>query len=143
MLRGDPNESEESFSAVEKKMKDTKDAEGGEKNRLAEAETTGPAPGDLENVSARKNMNETAFFFPHLVSGKDGKVRIEFTMPEALTKWKFLGFAHDNKLRSSLLTDSVVTAKDLMIQPNPPRFLREGDIVEFTCLLYTSDAADD
>ncbi len=53
-------------------------------------------------------------------------------MPEALTQWKFLGFAHDRQLRSGLLRDSAVTAKDLMVQPNPPRFLREGDVLEFT-----------
>ena len=53
-------------------------------------------------------------------------------MPEALTQWKFLGFAHDNDLRSGSLQDKVVTAKDLMVQPNPPRFLREGDVLEFT-----------
>ncbi len=87
---------------------------------------------DLENVSARKNLNETAFFFPHLIAGDDGTVRMEFTMPEALTKWRFMGFAHDNELRSGLLTDTVVTAKDLMVQPNPPRFVREGDVLEFT-----------
>ncbi|NND99541.1 MAG: hypothetical protein HKN47_19675, partial [Pirellulaceae bacterium] len=87
---------------------------------------------DLENVSARKNLNETAFFFPHLVSGSDGTVQIEFTMPEALTEWKFLGFSHDQELRGGLLTGTTVTAKDLMVQPNPPRFLREGDVVEFT-----------
>lgn len=86
---------------------------------------------DLSRVSARKNLNETAFFFPHLVSGSDGVVRIEFTMPEALTEWKFLAFAHDQKLRSGFLTDKVVTAKDLMVQPNPPRFLREKDIIDF------------
>jgi uncharacterized protein YfaS (alpha-2-macroglobulin family) len=57
---------------------------------------------------------------------------MEFTMPEALTEWKFLGFAHDNTLRAGLLQDKVVTAKDLMVQPNPPRFLREGDVLEFT-----------
>ena len=91
----------------------------------------GPGP-DLNNISARKNLNETAFFFPHLVSNDDGEVRMEFTMPEALTKWKFLGFAHDKELRSGFLTDDVVTAKDLMVQPNPPRFLREGDVLEFT-----------
>ena len=87
---------------------------------------------DLSKVSARKNLNETAFFFPHLISDEDGEVKLEFTMPEALTEWKFLGFAHDAELRSGLLTDKVVTAKDLMVQPNPPRFLREGDVLEFT-----------
>ena len=87
---------------------------------------------DLSKVSARKNLNETAFFFPKLISDKDGIVRMEFTMPEALTKWKFLGFAHDKEMRSGFLSDSMVTAKDIMVQPNPPRFLREGDKIEFT-----------
>lgn len=91
-----------------------------------------PPPPDLDKVSARKNLNETAFFFPHLLAGDDGLVKIQFTMPEALTEWKFFGFAHDAKLRAGFLTDKVVTTKDLMIEPNPPRFVREGDAIEFT-----------
>jgi len=90
-----------------------------------------PAP-DLSQVTARANLNETAFFFPQLLSDKDGVVKLVFTMPEALTEWKFLGFAHDAQLRSGFITDKVVTAKDLMVEPNPPRFLREGDTLEFT-----------
>jgi len=90
-----------------------------------------PVPG-LDQVSARKNLNETAFFFPHLVAGDDGTVKLQFTMPEALTEWKFMGFAHDEKLRSGFLESKVVTAKDLMVQPNPPRFVREADRLEFT-----------
>ncbi|MFP6612025.1 MAG: alpha-2-macroglobulin family protein, partial [Pirellulales bacterium] len=101
-----------------------------------------PAAGgpDLSKVSARKNLNETAFFFPHLIADEAGEVKLEFTMPEALTKWKFLGFAHDSELRSGFLTDSVVTAKELMVQPNPPRFLREGDELEFTVKVSNQSA---
>ena len=62
----------------------------------------GPGP-DLSQVAARKNLNETAFFFPHLLADSEGRVKLEFTMPEALTKWKFLGFAHDAELRGGLL----------------------------------------
>ena len=87
---------------------------------------------DLSQVAARKNLNETAFFFPQLISDAEGRVKLEFTMPEALTQWRFMGFAHDRDLRSGYLQDQVVTAKDLMVQPNPPRFLREGDVLEFT-----------
>src|SRR5690606_15765346 len=87
---------------------------------------------DLDSISARTNLEETAFFFPHVLAGEDGTVRLEFTMPEALTKWKFLGFAHDAELRGGLLSDTVVTSKDLMVQPNAPRFLRAGDQIEFT-----------
>ena len=95
---------------------------------------------DLSNVTARKNLNETAFFFPHLISKEDGSVRIEFTMPEALTEWKFLGFTHDAQLRAGLLSDTIVTSKDLMIQPNPPRFMREGDVLEFTAKVSNRSA---
>jgi hypothetical protein len=90
-----------------------------------------PKP-DLGKISARKNLNETAFFFPHLLADSNGVVKMEFTMPEALTEWKFMGFAHDKKLRSGFLTDKAVTAKDLMVEPNPPRFVREGDQIELT-----------
>jgi hypothetical protein len=102
----------------------------------------GPAAGpDLGKVAARKNLQETAFFFPKLVSNSDGEARIEFTIPEALTEWKFLGFAHDRDLRSGLLTDKAVTAKELMVQPNPPRFAREGDTLEFTVKVSNQSAS--
>ena len=89
------------------------------------------APADLSKVSIRKNLNETAFFFPNLTTDKDGKVRIEFEVPEALTTWKFMGLAHDAELRTGMLVDEMTTSKDLMVQPNPPRFLREGDRILF------------
>jgi uncharacterized protein YfaS (alpha-2-macroglobulin family) len=102
-----------------------------EKKMTLQTAAQEPQP-DLSKVSARKNLNETAFFFPHLLADVNGAVKIEFTMPEALTEWKFMGFAHDRELRSGFLTAKVVTAKDLMVEPNPPRFVREGDTIEFT-----------
>jgi hypothetical protein len=96
---------------------------------------------DLDKLPVRKNLNETAFFFPHLVSDAEGVVRMEFTMPEALTEWMFMGFVHDKDLRSGFLTDKAVTAKDLMVEPNPPRFVREGDVIEFTVKVSNQSAA--
>jgi len=103
--------------------------------------TTAASSVDLSTVAARTNLNETAFFFPHLLSDSDGVVRMEFTMPEALTQWKFLGFAHDMQMRSGYLTGTTVTAKDLMVEPNPPRFVREGDVIEFTVKVTNQSAA--
>jgi hypothetical protein len=103
----------------------------GETDEESGATAQEPQP-DLGKVAARKNLQETAFFFPHLLADANGVVKLEFTMPEALTEWKFLGFAHDRELRSGFLSDKVVTAKDLMVEPNPPRFVREGDTIEFT-----------
>jgi hypothetical protein len=77
----------------------------------------------------RKNIVETAFFLPTLSSGSDGVVTIEFTLPDTLTTWQFKGLAHDAALRSGALVDTSVAAKDLMVEPLMPRFVREGDVV--------------
>ncbi len=78
----------------------------------------------------RKNLVETAFFLPTLSSDTDGVVSIEFTLPDTLTTWQFKGLAHDAALRSGSILAECVSAKDLMVEPVMPRFLREGDVVQ-------------
>ena len=82
---------------------------------------------DFSNVKVRTNFNETAFFFPQLKTDKDGNVSFSFTAPESLTKWKMQLLAHTKDLHSAIKTLETVTQKELMVLPNPPRFLREGD----------------
>ena len=81
----------------------------------------------LDKVQVRENLNETAFFYPALESDNNGNVAIRFTLPESLTTWKFMGLAHDKEMRNGLLVDEAVAQKTVMVQPNMPRFLREGD----------------
>ena len=81
----------------------------------------------LLKVKARKNFKETAFFFPQLKTDKNGKVSFTFTMPEALTRWKLQLLAHTKNLKTASKTLNTVTQKELMVVPNAPRFLREGD----------------
>jgi uncharacterized protein YfaS (alpha-2-macroglobulin family) len=85
-----------------------------------------------DNTRIRKNFNETAFFFPDLKTDADGNISFNFTMPEALTKWKFQALAHTKDLSFGRLSVDVITQKELMIQPNAPRFLREGDKIELS-----------
>ncbi|WP_299624783.1 alpha-2-macroglobulin family protein [uncultured Tenacibaculum sp.] len=81
----------------------------------------------LSNIEARKNLQETAFFYPQLVTDKDGNVSFNFTIPEALTKWKLQLLAHSKNLHTATETLETVTQKELMVIPNTPRFLREKD----------------
>ena len=81
----------------------------------------------LDKVQVRENLNETAFFYPALESDNQGNVAINFTLPESVTTWKFMGLAHDKEMRNGLLVDEAVAQKTVMVQPNMPRFLREGD----------------
>ncbi len=85
-----------------------------------------------DNIQIRKNFNETAFFFPDLKTDAEGNVSFSFTMPEALTKWKLMTLAHTRDLSSGYSEKTVVTQKPLMVQPNAPRFMREGDHMEFS-----------
>ncbi|QES87310.1 alpha-2-macroglobulin family protein [Rhizosphaericola mali] len=78
-------------------------------------------------VAPRTNLQETAFFYPNLLTDKNGDVQLEFTSPEALTKWKLLVFAHNKQMQTGSNTFYTQTQKDLMVVPNLPRFLREKD----------------
>ena len=94
----------------------------------------------LNHVQVRENLNETAFFYPALESDNNGNVAIRFTLPESVTTWKFMGLAHDKEMRNGLLVDEAVAQKTVMVQPNMPRFLREGDKSTIVVKLFnTSD----
>lgn len=94
----------------------------------------------LDKVQVRENMNETAFFYPALESDNNGNVAIRFTLPESVTTWKFMGLAHDKEMRNGLLVHEAVAQKTVMVQPNMPRFLREGDKSTIVVKLFnTSD----
>lgn len=92
-----------------------------------ETEIAKPAPQPV-----RTNLKETVFFLPELQTDAEGNVIVKFTMNEALTRWKFLAFAHTKDLKFAATQREIVTQKELMILPNPPRFMREGDELYFT-----------
>ena len=94
----------------------------------------------LDNVQLRENLNETAFWNPAVETDAKCNVHLKFTLPESVTTWKFMGLAHDKEMRNGLLMDEAVAKKTIMVQPNLPRFLREGDkAVLVTKVFNTSD----
>jgi len=117
-------ESEEKLAVVGKAA-ETDDIKDGHRQQ----ETAKPK---LSAVKVRTNLNETAFFYPHLRTNSKGEVLISFTIPEALTKWKMLGFAHTEDLKFGFVSNELKTQKELMVIPNPPRFFREKDRMVFT-----------
>ncbi|WP_040251766.1 alpha-2-macroglobulin family protein [Psychroserpens mesophilus] len=86
----------------------------------------------LETIKVRKNLQETAFFFPQLQTDSVGHVSFKFTTPEALTKWKLQLLAHTKTMESAVSTLESVTQKELMVIPNAPRFLRQGDVISIS-----------
>ncbi len=111
------------------------DADGVADTLDKELETPSAPPTPPGPVQVRTNLQETAFFFPQLETDAEGNVVLNFTMPEALTRWKFLGLAHTQDLEIGTLTGTAVTQKSLMVTPNLPRFFREDDAMTVTAKL--------
>lgn len=86
---------------------------------------------NLDKVPVRDNLKETAFFYPNLLTDNEGNVQFEFTSPEALTQWKLMFLAHTKDARAAVLEQQVITQKEFSVTPNYPRFLREGDGMQF------------
>ena len=105
------------------------------------SENAPPSEENRENVPARTNLQETAFFFPQLTTDGEGNVTLAFTLPEALTEWKFMAFAHTPDWKTGLLQGQVKTQKDLMVMPNLPRFLRQGDVIRLSSKISNISAA--
>jgi len=92
-------------------------------------------PSQAESKSefqVRRDFRETAFFHPNLKTNEKGEIIISFTAPESLTRWKLMGMAHTKDLSIGQFQKEIITQKDLMVVPNPPRFFREGDIMTFS-----------
>ncbi|WP_055446754.1 MG2 domain-containing protein [Lacinutrix mariniflava] len=90
------------------------------------------ASANFDDVKIRKNLQETAFFFPQLQTDESGSVSFSFTTPEALTKWKLQLLAHTKTLENATTSLTTVTQKELMVLPNVPRFLRQGDQIKIS-----------
>lgn len=75
----------------------------------------------------RENFEETAFFHPRLMADDKGEFTINFTLPESVTSWRFMGLAHDREMNYGYAEALAVAQKEVMVQPNLPRFIRVGD----------------
>jgi len=118
-----------------------------EVNDLAEPEMTTEESASLETgkeehaqEQIRENLDETAFFYPALLSDSCGNVAIRFTLPESVTTWRFMALANSKDMKNGMLMDEAVAKKTVMVQPNMPRFLRTGDEAYISArIMNTSD----
>ena len=126
--------------AMADEMVSSNDALAGE---VLKAEESAEEPESQEGqVQMRENLNETAFFYPQLTTDAQGRVALKFTLPESLTTWRFMGLAHTKDLYYGMIEGETVAQKDVMIQPNLPRFLREGDEGTISARIFNTSKKD-
>ena len=103
---------------------------------VAQTEAKQEEPQQEESVQLRENMQETAFFYPALVADTKGDVVLKFTLPESLTTWRFMSVAHTTDMQVGSLSGETVAQKDVMLQPNMPRFIRMGDKAQLSARIF-------
>ena len=82
-------------------------------------------------VGIRSDLNPTGLF-GYLVTDSTGKATYRFRVPQLLTEWKIQGIAFTDSLKTGRVDTTLVTRKKIMVEPASPRFLRQGDRMEFT-----------
>lgn len=95
---------------------------------------------DIENAGAPRNDNEEfayrdaetplALFAPMLTTGADGSLQVEFTAPDANATWALKAIAYNTDMIAGSTTREIIASRPIMVQPNLPRFLRNGDKAE-------------
>ena len=100
------------------------------------SEGQGKDEDDEMRIPIRRNLNQTAFFYPRLMADENGEVTIRFTLPESLTTWKFMALAHTEDMMTGTFTDEAVASKDVMARLDLPRFVRMGDHAALSASLY-------
>ena len=84
-----------------------------------------------EDVTLRSDLNTTGLF-EYLITDADGMATVRFNAPQLLTKWNVQGISFTDSLKTGRVDTTLVTRKLIMVEPASPRFLRQGDRMEFT-----------
>ena len=96
-------------------------------DEAAETESADDDKEEQQEMQVRENLQETAFFYPSLTTDSTGTVAIRFTLPESLTTWRFMGVSNTTDMLYGSITGEAVASKEVMLLPNVPRFIRQGD----------------
>ncbi len=80
-----------------------------------------------ENFDYRVAEVLQALWNPSLISDTEGNIDLTFVVPNAIGSWQLRAFAWSKDLRTASYMAQCIANKPVMVQPNLPRFLRQGD----------------
>ncbi len=101
---------------------------------------TSGAQAQDENKGQQIRPSEIAlgFFAPTLTTDADGQLTYSFTVPNANTTWALYALAYNSDMLTDLVTTEIISSKPIMVEPNMPRFVRQGDRVDIRASLMNA-----
>ena len=86
--------------------------------------------------AVRVNFADTAFWAAALEADESGMAEVEFPLPESLTAWRVKAWTMGAGTRVGQSEAELVTTKNLLIRPQGPRFVVEGDEVVISAIVH-------
>ena len=111
-----------------------------EEEVASEAQEDAGQPQQPEKFEYRLSEVLQAFWKPALVTDADGNVDIVFTVPNANTTWQFKAAAWTADLKTAKMVAEAMANKPVMVQPNLPRFMRQGDTATILATVFNNSA---
>jgi len=95
-----------------------------------------PDPDKLQQPAIRSNFADTAFWADSVTTDENGIANISFTMPENLTGWKIKAWTMGHGTKVGEGSAGIVTAKNLMVRLQAPRFFIQKDEVVLSANIH-------
>lgn len=105
------------------------DRDGAKNKRRANAQQEGQGQTQFAETNVRTKFADTAFWKGTIETNKNGKAKVSFDMPENLTGWKIKAWGMSHGTRVGQGETEVVTAKNVLVRLQAPRFFVEKDTV--------------
>jgi uncharacterized protein YfaS (alpha-2-macroglobulin family) len=80
------------------------------------------------SVVVRKNFKESAYYTAYIVTDKEGKAQVNFTLPDNLTTFKAMAVAGTKDHKFGRGAGDLLVKKSIILKPAVPNFSRPGDI---------------
>lgn len=97
---------------------------------------------ELPTFDYREGEVLQSFFYPNISFGHDGSATLSYKVPNANGSWQFIATAWDKMGNCDTEIRSAISNKPVMVQPNLPRFLREGDVANVSVSLFNNTDND-
>ncbi|MYB24096.1 MAG: hypothetical protein F4X37_03125 [Acidimicrobiia bacterium] len=96
----------------------------------AAADAVDRSGGSGQAVDVRQDLNPLAIFEPDAETDADGRVTVEFELPDNLTRYRVMAVAADEAHRFGTGESAITARLPLQVRPSAPRFLNYGDEFE-------------
>jgi uncharacterized protein YfaS (alpha-2-macroglobulin family) len=86
-------------------------------------------------IALRSDFNPLAVFIPEARTDAEGRVRVDFRVPDNLTRYRVTAVAVHGGERYGMGESAITARQPLMVRPSPPRFLNFGDRFELPVVI--------